>query len=122
MGWYLALSASIHRAEVHCGAVVRDLPVFFATPTESQPPELTPAMYAPFPFADGKPHEYRCRETFGWVLNATEHCAAAVDSALWPLGDGFVRVSAALQAGAWQVEARFETGPATERTVTWQVD
>lgn len=80
-----------------------------------------PALYAPFPFANGHPHEYRCIDSLTCETEQGKY-TGEVSSSLWPLGDGFVRVSVTLTSGAWQVTAHFDTGPATERTEGWQVD
>lgn len=76
-----------------------------------------PALYAPFPFANGQPHHYRChQDVWNWA-NGSMSCR--VDSELWAMGDGFVHLSVAPWAGSWQIRATFDTGTSSGRSEFW---
>jgi phosphodiesterase/alkaline phosphatase D-like protein len=75
-----------------------------------------PALYAPFPFANARPHEYTKED----LILAEGGVVCAVESDLWPIGNGFVRVDVALKDGAWRVTATFDTDGASQaQVVSW---
>lgn len=78
----------------------------------------SPALYAPFPFANGQPHHYRCHDELAWEENGVE-LSAHVRSQLWPLGDGFVQVEVEQAADVWRVSALFDTAPAKGPMRRW---
>jgi phosphodiesterase/alkaline phosphatase D-like protein len=78
-----------------------------------------PALYAPFPFANARPHEYAGQEPLSWMW-ASDRVVCTVQSDLWPIGNGFVLVDVAQDKGAWRVTATFDTDAAsTAHTVSW---
>ncbi|MCU0926740.1 MAG: alkaline phosphatase D family protein [Hydrogenophaga sp.] len=79
-----------------------------------------PALYAPFPFANGQPHHYRCLDDQWEWANGSISCC--VDSELWALGDGFVHLSVVPVNGAWQVRATFDTGTSSGRSEFWAMN
>ncbi|MCU0956368.1 MAG: alkaline phosphatase D family protein [Hydrogenophaga sp.] len=79
-----------------------------------------PALYAPFPFANGQPHHYRChQDQMSWADGAT---SCQVDSELWVLGDGFVHLSLVRERDVWHVRATFDVGATRSRSDFWTVD
>jgi hypothetical protein len=79
-----------------------------------------PALYAPFPFANGQQHHYRCLDDQWEWANGSISCC--VDSELWALGDGFVHLSVVPVNGTWQVRATFDTGTSSGRSEFWAVN
>jgi phosphodiesterase/alkaline phosphatase D-like protein len=78
-----------------------------------------PALYAPFPFANARPHEFAIGEQFSWMW-ASERVVCTLDSDLWPIGNGFVLVDVALDDGACRVTATFDTDAASQaQSVSW---
>lgn len=77
-----------------------------------------PALYAPFPFANGQPHDYRCQDHWDWQSGSV---SSHVDSELWASGDGFVHLSVVSVGNAWHIRATFDGGPALGRTDFWMV-
>lgn len=67
-----------------------------------------PALYAPFVFANAQPHQFCARDIFTWK-DEGHRVVCAVRSALWPLGEGFVKVVVLLVNGVWKVRATFDT-------------
>jgi len=78
----------------------------------------SPALYAPFPFANGQPHHYRCNDRLEWEEDGIKH-AAHVKSELWPMGDGFVQVDVEQAAHGWKIAAHFNTAPSGGRRLHW---
>lgn len=78
-----------------------------------------PALYAPFPFANGQPHDYRCRDRWHW---ADGSISCHVESELWTLGDGFVHLSVVFVGGAWHIRATFDAEPNHGRSDFWTVN
>jgi phosphodiesterase/alkaline phosphatase D-like protein len=69
-----------------------------------------PALYAPFPFANGQPHHYRRVDRFSWSCQSHQFdCEVLSD--LRALGDGFVRVDVNAAAGGFVVEACIDAWP-----------
>lgn len=78
-----------------------------------------PALYAPFPFANGQPHHYRChQDQLSWANGAI---SCQVDSELWALGDGFVYLSLVPEGDGWQIRATFDVGATRSRSDFWTV-
>lgn len=67
-----------------------------------------PALYAPFPFANARPHEYATREQISWTREG-DGVVCDVDASLWPLGDGFVQVDIRKPAKNWEIRVTFDT-------------
>ena len=67
-----------------------------------------PALYAPFPFANAKPHQYATTDQFSRMGTDAEF-ACEVEAELWPLGDGFVQINAHWDHGAGEIRATFDT-------------
>jgi cholesterol oxidase len=80
----------------------------------------SPALYAPFPFANGLPHHYRCNDHLAWDEGGIPH-TAHVHSELWPLGDGFVQVDVEPTAGGWKLAAQFHTSPTVGPIRDWHI-
>lgn len=74
-----------------------------------------PALYAPFPFANGQPHHYRHVDHFSWSHEG-QQVRCDVHSDLRALGDGFVRVDVNAAAGGFDVAAHIDAGPSP-----WQI-
>jgi hypothetical protein len=68
----------------------------------------TPALYAPFPFANAQPHEYASWERFSWGA-ANDQVECEVNASLWPMGDGFVQVAVQRRKAVWEICATFNT-------------
>ncbi|WP_310565663.1 alkaline phosphatase D family protein [Hydrogenophaga sp.] len=68
-----------------------------------------PALYAPFPFANARPHQYLTSDTLAGATTAGAwHCS--VQSTLWENGDGFVEL--VVQASSPHITAIFNTATA----------
>jgi hypothetical protein len=69
----------------------------------------TPALYAPFPFANAQPHHYRGQDSFDFKISeGTVQCE--VTSQLHDLGNGFVRVEVTkTDTNGWQVRPVFDS-------------
>jgi cholesterol oxidase len=80
----------------------------------------SPALYAPFPFANGLPHHYRRNDHLAWDEGGIQH-TAHVHSELWPLGDGFVQVDVEPTAGGWKLAAQFHTSPTVGPICDWDI-
>lgn len=78
-----------------------------------------PALYAPFPFANARPHEYATQERFSWAW-ANDRVVCEVNASLWPLGDGFVQVGVHSPKGLWEISVTFDTRDQPHR-VCWTV-
>lgn len=78
-----------------------------------------PALYAPFPFANGQSHDYRCQDQWDWSSGSV---SSHVESELWALGDGFVHLSVVFDGGAWHIRATFDAGPNHGRSDFWTVN
>lgn len=78
-----------------------------------------PALYAPFGFANAQPHQFRTRDWFIWP-DQGHRVGCVVRSALWPVGDGFVKVAVQVLGGAWTVRVTFDTERGA-RSDFWQV-
>jgi phosphodiesterase/alkaline phosphatase D-like protein len=80
-----------------------------------------PALYAPFPFANARPSDYATHERFSWIW-ASNSVVCHVHSDLRPIGNGFVRVDLAQEAGTWQLTATFDTDAAPKpNDVRWSI-
>lgn len=79
-----------------------------------------PGLYAPFPFANGQPHQYRCADDWQWK-DSNGSISCHVESDLWALGDGFVHLSLVPVDNTWEVRARFDAGPNRSRQAMWTV-
>jgi len=78
-----------------------------------------PAMYAPFPFANGRRQDFIRQETLSldgtYVCDVTSH---------WPeAGDGFTEITAALTPDGWKVGAMAHAAPAGPPPATsWLIE
>jgi hypothetical protein len=78
-----------------------------------------PALYAPFPFANGQPHHYRChQDRLSWNEGKL---SCQVDSELWTLDDGFVHLSLVREKDDWHISATFDVGVTGSRSDFWTV-
>jgi PhoD-like phosphatase len=78
-----------------------------------------PALYAPFPFANARPHQFLREETLHWYEGGAP-MSCQVRSDLWEAGDGSVQVDMETVNGRWSVSAYFDT-TLHPQTICWRV-
>lgn len=79
----------------------------------------SPALYAPFPFANGHPHQYKTRDSFYWT-DSGSNINCTVTSDLRELGDGFVVIKATQEGGSWVVKSEFNTNKNADQP-SWEL-